>query len=299
MRGGRNVSSFFFVLFVTVFGTSSNGTAVNKKGGNDMTDNPILSVDFKHEYNNTSDKVTYQARACVDMDAIQGGLIKKIGANRLPLLLVILSHMDKEGKAFPSQRKLAELSGQSVNTVNKLINELLELEVDGQYLLRRELVGSGAKKKSMYFIHRGEVTNTDAVEAVKELTAVEAVVAETHTMNSRNIADLFADLYQETYGVGYVFNYGRDLGMIKKKLVGVYDDESLKGLIELAVKQYKNEWANANYPMPTISMLCTWLANTAYAKWKQTADQAKQFEERKQKAVEQDDTDKALDLFDI
>jgi DNA-binding transcriptional regulator YhcF (GntR family) len=262
-------------------------------------DNPILSVDFKHEYNNVSDKVTYSARACVDMDAIQNGLIKKVGANRLPLLLVILSHMDKDGKAFPSQRKLAELSGQSVNTVNKLINELLEIEVDGQKLLRRELVGNGAKKKSMYFIHQGEVTNTDAIKEVKKLTAVEAIEAETKTMNSRDVADYFADVYKETFGVGYTFNYGRDLSMIKKKLIPNYADDAIKGLIDVAVKNYKSEWANDNYPLPTVSMLCTWLANTAYGKWKQGAEKVEQFEDRKAKAVEQDDTDRALDLFDI
>lgn len=264
-----------------------------------MTDNPILSVDFKHEYNNVSDKVSYQARACVDMEAIQGGLIKKVGANRLPLLLVILSHMDKEGKAFPSQRKLAELSGQSVNTVNKLINELLEIEVDGQKLLRRELVGTGAKKKSMYFIHQGEVTNTDAIEAVADLRVKEEIITETHTMNSRDIAVYFNDMYTEAYGVGYTFNYGRDLGMIKKKLIGTYDDESLKGLIGVAIKNYKNEWANSNYPLPTVAMLCTWLANTAYGKWKQAEDQVVDQAKKKERAVAQDDTDRALDLFDI
>lgn len=261
--------------------------------------NPILSVDFKHEYNNVSDKVTYQARACIDLDAIQNGLVKKIGANRLPLLLVILSHMDKDGKAFPSQRQLAKLSGQSVNTVNKLINELLEMEIDGQRLLRREMVGKGVRKKSMYFIHQGEVTNTDALDAVEEMRAEEAVKAETHTMNSRDIANLIQTIYTETFGQGYVFNYGKDLSMIKQKLVGTYDDETMMGVIEYAITNYKQEWANANYPLPTVSMLCTWLANTAYGKWKQEQEKAEQAEHRQQVAVEQDDTDRALDLFDI
>lgn len=264
-----------------------------------MITNPILSVDFKVEYNNVADSISSTRRACISMEAIQGGLIKKIGANRLPLLLVILSFMDKDGKAFPSQRKLAELSGQSVNTVNKLINELLEIDVDGQKLLRRELVGKGVRKKSMYFIHQGEVTATDAVEAVEELRATEAVKAETHTMNSRDIANLIQTIYTETYGQGYVFNYGRDLSMIKNKLIGTYDDETLKGVIEYAITNYKQEWANDNYPLPTVSMLCTWLANTAYGKWKQEQDKAEQAEHRQQVAVEQDDTDRALGLFDI
>ena len=264
-----------------------------------MENNPILSVDFKVEYNNTSDAITTTRRACVDMNAIQNGLIKKIGANRLPLLLVILSYMDKDGKAFPSQRKLAELSGQSVNTVNKLINELLELEVDGQYLLRRELVGSGTRKKSMYFIHRGEVTDTDAFEAVKELNAQEATDSVTKTMNSKDIANHFVEVFKETYGQGYTVNYGREYKQIKDKLVGTYTDDVLKSVIEYAVKHYKTEWANDNYPLPTIPMLCTWLANTAYGKWSQEQDTVKEQADRTAKAIEQDDTDRALDLFDI
>lgn len=261
-------------------------------------DNPILSVDFKTEYNNVADSISNSARACVSMEAIQGGLIKKVGANRLPLLLVILSYMDKEGKAFPSQRKLAELSGQSVNTVNKLINELLEIDVDGQKLLRRELVGTGARKKSMYFIHQGKVTDTDAIEAVAELREKEAL-EELKAWNSKDVAQYFQEVYTETYGVGYTFNYGRDLSMIKKKLIPNYDDDALKGIIEIAVKQYKSKWSNENFPLPTISMLCTWLANQAYGIYSQEIEKAQIHEERKVKAVEQDDTDRALDLFNI
>jgi DNA-binding transcriptional regulator YhcF (GntR family) len=256
---------------------------------------PILSVDFKHYYDNISDGVTYQARACISMEAIQNGLIKEVGANRLPLLLAILSHMDKDGRAFPSQRKLAELTGQSVNTVNKLINELLEIEIDGQRLLRRELVGSGARKRSMYFIHTGEVTNSDAVAELKEQKAK----AEAKTMNSRDVADYFNEVYKDTFGQGYTINYSKELGLIKKKLLPNYDDEAIKGIIDIAVRQYKERWANANYPLPTISMLCSWLANKAYGIYMQEKQKAQQLQERMQKAVEQDDTDRALDLFDI
>lgn len=262
-------------------------------------ENPILSVDFKHQYDSLADGVSYQARACIDMEAIQDGLIKKVGANKLPLLLVILSHMDKDGKAFPSQRKLAELSGQSVNTVNKLINDLLEIEINGQRILRRELVGTGSRKRSMYYIHQGRVTGTDAVDIVEKKTAQEQKDAETKQMNSRDIANYFNDVYTDTFGQGYTFNYGRDLGMIKKKLIPAYDDETIKGVIDVAVRQYKGRWANENYPLPTVAMLCTWLANQAFAIYQQDQEKAQKHEERKVKAVEQDDTERAMDLFDI
>ncbi|MGE6629619.1 helix-turn-helix domain-containing protein [Bacillus sp. NPDC077027] len=255
--------------------------------------NPILSVDFKKEYDNLSDGVRQSNRVCVDMGSIQSGLIKEIGVSKFGLLLAIVSFMNDEGKAFPSQRKLGELTGQSTNTINKLINELLETEIDGQSLLKRELVGNGRRKKSIYYISGGAVTNTDAVDE----TAKEAHQAK--KMNARDFAHFYADAYKETYGEGYVINYQRELAMIKNKLIPNYDEETLKAVIEISIKQYTTRWANANYPLPTISMLCSWIANQAYAIYKQDKDQTSHFEEVLQKAQAQDDTDKALDLFNV
>lgn len=110
---------------------------------------PIITVDFKVQFDNISAGIRSQARICIDNEAIQNGLIAKVGVNRFSLLLIVLSHMDKDGKVYLSQRRLAELSGLSVNTVNKLINELIELEVDGQKLLSRKLIGSGLRIKTM------------------------------------------------------------------------------------------------------------------------------------------------------
>lgn len=255
----------------------------------------ILSVDFKTEYSTASDEVQTVSRVCIDLQAIQAGLIKEVGSAKLPLLLAIISYMDADGRSFPSQRKLAELTGQSINTVNKHINELLEIEIDGQRLLKRELVGKGVRKKSMYYISKGDVTNSEAVEAVNEVIDSEQKKA----MTSRDVAHHFADVYKETFGVGYTINYGKELTLIKNKLLKNYEDEALIGLIEVAVKQYKNNWSNPNYPLPTISMLCTWLGNKAYGIWKQEKDELVKQSARLEQAVKQDDTDKALDLFDI
>lgn len=250
---------------------------------------PVLSVDFKYEFDSSSDQIKHSSRACVSLDAIQSGLVKQVGANRFGVLLAILSFMDKDGKSFPSQRKLAELTGQSVNTVNKLINELLEIQVDGQHILKREMVGDGFRKRSMYYIHAGEVTATDDVDAAEENPAEE--------MNSKDVAVYFMELYEEEFGVGYVINWGRDLSLIKKKLLTAYDNETLMGVIEVAVKQYKANWANDKYPLPTISMICTWLGNTAYGIYKTDKDKEERQEERTAEAVEQDDTDRALNLL--
>lgn len=251
--------------------------------------NPVMSVDFATGYNTLSDEVTNQGRVCIDMASIQSGLIKHIGANKVGLLLTIVSYMDSNGNAFPSQRKLAELTGVSKNTVNKLINELLEVEVDGQKVLRREFIGKGTKKRSLYYIHAGEITNSAEIE--KQIGADKR-------MNSRDVALYFTEVYQETFGNGYVANWGRDLSLIKNKLLPAYkDDEVLTGVIDTAIKGYKRNWSTPKYPLPTIPMLCTWLSNAAYGVYEQTHKEEQEKEERMQKAHELDDTDKALDLF--
>lgn len=249
--------------------------------------NPIMSVDFTTGYSTLSDEVTKIGRVCINLDAIQTGLVKHIGVRRFGLLMAIVSYMDNNGRAFPSQRKLAELTGVSKNTVNKMINELLEVEVDGQKVLRRELLGKGSRKKSMYYIHAGGVTNTEDIQTPDE---------KEKRMNSRDIALYFSDVYKDTFNNGYVVNWGRDLSMIKNKLIPAYeDDETLTAVIDIAVKEYRQKWANDNYPLPTIPMVCTWLANRAYGEYKKRNEKAEKQKERIETAQQQDDTDRALD----
>jgi hypothetical protein len=208
--------------------------------------------------------------------------------------MAIVSHMDAEGKCFPSQRTLSELTGLSTPTVNKLINELLEIQVNGQNILRRELIGSGKRQKSLYYIHQGKVTNTDIVD---ESVIKQPVKAK--KFNSRDVAVYWADVYKETFGQGYTFNYGKELAMIKNKLLPNYDEQTLKAVIDIAVKNYREKWASEKYPLPTIPMLCSWLANTAFGLHKQGSDKKEKLEARIETAKAQDDTDRALDLFDI
>jgi len=267
---------------------------------------PVLSVDFKKEFSTLTDGVVESLRVCVDSKAIQAGLIKELGANRFSLLMAIVSYMDVDGKAFPSQRKLADLTGQSPTTVNKNINEMLEITFNGQHILRRELTGAGKRQKSLYYIHKGEVTNTDAVEETAAKPVKQAANSEggrvevtVKKWTSRDVAHYFAGVYEETFGQGYVINYQRELKGIKDKLLPNYDEKTLKGVIDVAVKDYQKRWGSVQYPLPTISMLTSWLANKAFAIYKQGADREQQIEQKIEKAKAQDDTDRALSLFDV
>lgn len=247
--------------------------------------NSVLSVDFRYYFDDVADGVSYQSRACISLEAIHAGLISTVGANRFGVLLAILAFMDTDGKSFPSQRKLAEMTGQSVNTVNKLINELLEIEFQDKPIIRREMIGDGFRKKSMYYISNGIVTATDENEA------------ELKPMNSKDVALYFADAYKEEYGQGYSINYKTELSLIKNKLLPNFDDEALRGVIDIVIRDYKDRWASRDYPLPTIGMLCSWLANKAYALYTQEQEELTKQTERKETALAQDDTDRALDLF--
>lgn len=250
---------------------------------------PIVRVNWEHSFDTVSDVVTHRGTVGIDLHMLQGGLIKEIGANRLGVLLVIVSMMDKTGKAFPSQRTIAEITGQSINTVNKIINELLAVEINGQRILRRELVGKGLKKQSMYYIHSGEVTNVDNFE--------ETEIMIDKDMNSKDFALYFCDLYAKEFGQGYAINYGRDLSLIKAKLIPNFDQETLKKIIQVAIRDYQDRWGNEKYPLPTIPMLASWLANNAYGIVAQEEKAEALQAERMAVAEEQDESDMFLDMF--
>lgn len=255
---------------------------------------PVLSVDFRYYFDEQTDGVEHSARTCVSNQAIMDGLLKVLGASQYVVLTAIASCMDKEGKAFPSQRKLAEMTGLHHNTVNKLIKDLLDVEFNGSKLLKRELVGTGHnfKKKSVYHISNGIVTATEDV--IGDSKPKDELV---NPESARDFAHYFAYVYEETFGQGYTINYGRDLKLIKDKLLKTYDKETLKAIITIAVEQYADKWANTNYPLPTLAMLSTWLSNEAYGIYKQTVDAKETAARRKTESTASDESDLALDLL--
>jgi Helix-turn-helix domain len=247
-------------------------------------ENAVLSVDFRKEYSTAEDGVINTARVCISMESIHAGLIKEVGANRFAILLAIVSYMDENGQCFPSQEKIAELTGLGRATVQRNLQELIEVEFNGQKLLHKELIGN-KKKKTVYTITAGAITNTDVTDETAK------------AMNSRDFVFYFADKYKETFGQGHTPNYSKE-GAIFKRLLKSYDEETLKDIIDTVFRLYKEKWYKPQYPAPTVYQLGSWLADEAYKIVKAEKEQAQQLEERKQKALELDQTDKALEYFD-
>ena len=88
------------------------------------------------------------------------------------------------------------------------------------------------------------------------------------------MANYFADKYKEVYGSPTQLTTEGTLSLIKNKILNNYSDVDIKRAIDIAIENYENQWANANYLRPTIPMLATWLINDALA-WdsKQQKDQ--------------------------
>lgn len=258
-----------------------------------LNGNAVLSVDFRKEYSTATDGIRNTSRVCLSLQAIHSGLIKEVGANRLSILLAIVSYMNEEGQCFPSQEKIAELTGQGRATVQRNLKELCEVEFQGQKLLNRQLVGN-KRKKTVYTISSGIITSVDLTDE----KPVEAVTDEPPLVNSKDFVIYFSDKFKETFGQGHTPNYAKE-GAIFKRLLKTYDAETLQQIIDAVMSHYMDRWHKPQYPHPTVYQLSSWLADEGYKIVKAEKEQAEQFEQRKVKAEEQDDTERALNLFDL
>lgn len=215
----------------------------------------FLSVVFQQEYDVTNKKDNLEVFLKVDVKALRGGLLKEVNGSDLTVLMAIASYMDINGKCYPTQRQLAEVTGMSLTTINRAIKNLLEIEVNGYPVLERKLVGKGNKKSSIYTIFD--------LSPVQDDTALDVDAEEDKPLNAKDIAHYFATKYEEEYGLAYVINYKRDLALIKNKLVDKFDNDTIKAMIDIIMAEYRNRWANGSYTHPTIAMMCTWLGQKA------------------------------------
>ena len=80
-------------------------------------------------------------------------------------------------------------------------------------------------------------------------------------MNSKDILIYFMKVYEKEYGKKYVPSWGREMKIIKSKIVGNFDDEVIVKCINKAVNDYPVRWATKQYPVPTVGSVCTWIWN--------------------------------------
>lgn len=219
----------------------------------------------------------------IDTKAIQNGLVKELGTTPFSVLMAILSFLDDEGKAFPSQRKIAEITGLTQATVVKAIKKLLEVEIDGSPIISRELETLGNRKAfSVYSL----------VQKSKEPN---------QEKNSLYFVKLYAKLFEDTFGFKTSLMYARDNVLVKKKLMDNYSPEEVEMIITKGVTEYKQRWANEKYPYPSLGMVCGWIGNCLIQEQKQMEQEASERlqEQEKAKAQAVEIESRVNNLFDL
>ena len=235
---------------------------------------------LKKEIENQNESELKQFSVVINSESIQKGLLmKEIGSRQFCILVAILSHIDEYGQAFPSQRKLAEVTGMSLPTVNKGIKKLLETKINGEYIISRELLPSDiVGEYSLYTVNRTvmDVSEPAKIEVAKQ-EAKKPVTAEdiiayvkdterTKPLIPRDYLQFHSALCNKYLNATVIPNYKRETGMVKNKLMVAMSESELIEVIEFAVKNYDHYWYSDNYPVPTIGMLSSWLLNDAVKK---------------------------------
>ena len=226
-----------------------------------VLDNSFLQVELVQTFDLIQQKHIEQMNVKVGIKALQCGLIKHIGANEFAVLVAIASFCDGEGMSFPSQRKLVEVTGLSLPTINRIVNKLLETEINGVPILYRDFEISASRKK--FSVYKMNITDDAAADTDEEPKT---------KRTARDFAFEFKKRYEEKYGINYVINYGKDTSLIKKKLIDQFTEEEILKIFDYVVENYRDKWANTNYPYPTISMVCSWLGNVAIQQLKEQQD---------------------------
>ena len=236
--------------------------------------NSFMQVELKQQYDVINQSYEESRTVNYDIDAILKGAMRTIGTTEWCVLNVIACYVDIEGQSFPSQRRIAEITGLSLPTVNKAVNRLLETEINGVPVLSREFETVGSKKK--YSVYRLNVKKTVNDESELKVVFQKSEDGQ-KPKNSKDYAMMFKYLYEKEYEIPYSINWRRETSMIKNKLVQYFSEEDIIKMLEYVVKNYRTKWASARYPYPTITMICSWLGNTAIQLMKQ--EQNKEQEE--------------------
>lgn len=256
----------------------------------------------------------------VDIDTLQGGIIRELGVDKFAILTAIASFANNKGEAFPSQDKIAEMVGYSRRTIVTKMKELEKVEINGEPIIRIEQTKTPKGRRNKYFISPnvgltfGNVKNSD--DNVKD--CVKGIVKQSSQElerdfelepsnknqekdiivfdNAKHVLNYFRQKYFEKYNVAYQPNWGRDQAQIKNKLLANFTDSEIKAIIDVVCSEYETRWAKPSYPRPTIGQLCSWLGNEALAVASKQKDEAKRIEADSKK-YEYDDSqwDRLLD----
>lgn len=237
----------------------------------------------------------------LNVDLIKKGIGGEMSGNAFRTLIALGCYMDNKGECFPSQRELVKKLGISAPTLKKSIEELLNIEINGNPILTRRFTGGGRGKKSVYTVHpisqlskfkKGEKENIQ-----EEIKVIKKAPKKTE-FNSHSVLSYFMEKYKETYQDHYSPNFVRDCSLIKTKLIEVYKEEDIKRVIDILFEEYETRWKKDRYPRPTVVALCSFLINECLAikakqekKWIEDQKSLKEAEKYKEQLEKMNEND--------
>ena len=190
----------------------------------------------------------------VYQEAFTSGLVRDLGATRWAVLCAIASHMNKKGEAYPTQEKIAVSLGMTRKTAMKHIASLLEYKWQGQPVLTRELMKSpnNAFEYSCYrvtstaqlAIFSAKVGEKDLPSDEQKLpTNYNNTINNDNNDNNDNIAfttakdviTYYCQKYLETNVHNTAINWGRDVKLVKTKLMALYTSEQIRAIIDTVI----------------------------------------------------------------
>lgn len=217
----------------------------------------------------------------IDVNAVKAGIIKTLKPINFCVLTVIASHLNKEGTCFPSQKTISELVGISERKVVDCIKELTQIEINGVPVLVREYQkGQKGFKKSVYSVATDKVKPEELViDPTPTAEPVEEKV-EQKPLTAKDVLIHFVEEYQQAFGDGYIVSWGKEMKLVKEKLLPNFEAEDLLKMVSISVQKYSEKWGNKNFPRPSVSMVCGWLGKEAFKIVLDEKKQAQVFEQR-------------------
>lgn len=194
---------------------------------------------------------------------VKHGVFDKVPSGTVLSLLYIIAHSDDSGVIKITTIRLAEMTGRTRKTTGSDIRALEQILFNHEPLIKR--VGAVIDGNQNEVIKINDVFLMDISNGDNKTVGVDLFIEEINDnkLTAKDIAKLFARLYQEQYEISYVINWSRDIAVIKKGLIGKFDDSELTEIIEVSIKEYAKLWYRKDYPRPTLTMLSNWLAKRA------------------------------------
>lgn len=103
-------------------------------------ENELISVEHQTEYHVASGRKEDRIFVKMYVGAVRSGMIADMGPRNWTTLCTIASFMDKDGKCFPTQERIADALGIRRPTASKWVGDLLEYRWKGQPVIKAEKV---------------------------------------------------------------------------------------------------------------------------------------------------------------